>query len=65
MRRSMRLIAHLGGEEAPDRLALGQVIASLTVYPTHITTALCGVNHTGPVSALFVSAPPDRFELPT
>jgi hypothetical protein len=37
----------------------------LVLEETSIKIALAGINHPGLCSNVFVSAPPDRFELPT
>ena len=40
-----------------DRRALGEAIAALVLHKDHVKVALQAVNHTGPVSAVFVLAP--------
>ena len=47
-----------GTPAAQQKAALREILASMTLHPDHIKTALSGVNLKGPVSAAFVVAPP-------
>jgi hypothetical protein len=47
------------------KVLLQSLFAVLCLHPTHIKTALSGVNRKGLGSSMFAPAPPDRLELPT
>jgi nicotinic acid mononucleotide adenylyltransferase len=53
------------GQENELKSSLPALVSSSTKEETSIKIALAGINRTGLRSSVFVSAPPDRLELPT